>query len=179
MHVFVTVGTTQFNELIETMSSPKICDLLAKNGKFTSMTLQIGNGSFVPNVNVQTSSLSVQYFTLKPTISDEMEKADLIVSHAGAGSLFEALRLKKKVIAVVNESLMDNHQRELADVLHREHNLIMTTYTHLEQLFSTEQFFSNTLANLLPLEEPCTSNFAQLVNTEMGLIYSFPCHNVI
>ena len=36
--------------------------------------------------------------------------ADLIVSHAGSGSVFEAMALRKPVIAVPNAILMHNHQ---------------------------------------------------------------------
>ena len=46
-----------------------------------------------------------------------MSLADVIISHAGAGSVMEALRLKKKLIVVVNDLLMDNHQVELATAL--------------------------------------------------------------
>ena len=36
--------------------------------------------------------------------------ADLIISHAGAGSVFEAMALCKPVITVPNAILMHNHQ---------------------------------------------------------------------
>ena len=184
MHVFVTVGTTEFNELIEAMCSKLVIDRLVRNGHMKSMTLQIGNGRFEPPVQSMLSSsssssaaahmeprLKIEFFRLKPTISEEMAKADLIISHAGAGSLFEALgRHRKKVIAVVNETLMDNHQRELAEVLDREGNLVMTTYDGLSQLFDSPEFFTNRLSNLRPLPEPATPQFARLVDSEMGFL---------
>lgn len=46
-----------------------------------------------------------------------MEEADLVVSHAGAGTCLEVCDLGRPLIAVVNSSLMDNHQGELAAAL--------------------------------------------------------------
>jgi UDP-N-acetylglucosamine transferase subunit ALG13 len=50
-------------------------------------------------------------------LQDKIEQADLVISHCGAGILLEALRANKpyqkkaqtKCIAVVNETLMNNH----------------------------------------------------------------------
>mmetsp|Transcript_24969 Transcript_24969/g.99164 ORF Transcript_24969/g.99164 Transcript_24969/m.99164 type:complete len:161 (+) Transcript_24969:227-709(+) len=55
----------------------------------------------------------------------EMAAAGLVVSHAGAGSLMEALALKKRVVAVVNAALMGNHQVELADALRRQRSIVL------------------------------------------------------
>lgn len=55
-------------------------------------------------------------------LQDQIEKSDLVISHCGAGILLESLRankssLKTRCIAVVNETLMNNHQEEIADAL--------------------------------------------------------------
>ena len=46
-----------------------------------------------------------------------MSEASLVISHAGAGSIGEALALKKSLVICVNETLMDNHQLELAEAV--------------------------------------------------------------
>jgi len=38
----------------------------------------------------------------------------------GAGTLLECLRLGKKVVGVINERLMDNHQLEILDALEKD-----------------------------------------------------------
>ena len=39
-----------------------------------------------------------------------MESADLVISHAGAGTCLEVLRLEKPLVVIVNRSLLGNHQ---------------------------------------------------------------------
>eukprot|EP00879_Flechtneria_rotunda_P028406 GHRR01030513.1.p2 GENE.GHRR01030513.1~~GHRR01030513.1.p2 ORF type:complete len:101 (+),score=39.12 GHRR01030513.1:1661-1963(+) len=46
-----------------------------------------------------------------------MASAALIISHAGSGSIFEALHAGKPLIVTPNPLLMDNHQAELGDHL--------------------------------------------------------------
>ena len=43
--------------------------------------------------------------------------AGLVISHCGAGSVFEALSLGVRLLVVPNPILMDNHQAELASLL--------------------------------------------------------------
>merc|ERR1712039_883598 len=47
----------------------------------------------------------------------EIEKADLIVGHAGAGTILEALSNGKRLVVVPNRSLMDDNQLELCDAI--------------------------------------------------------------
>ncbi|RUP44261.1 hypothetical protein BC936DRAFT_149703 [Jimgerdemannia flammicorona] len=46
---------------------------------------------------------------------------------AGSGSILESLRLQKPLIVVANETLMDNHQDELAEALQEEGYLVYST----------------------------------------------------
>lgn len=57
-----------------------------------------------------------------PFISDIAKiicESDLVVSHAGTGSMVDVLRLQKPLIVVVNKMLMDNHQTEVADEMQK------------------------------------------------------------
>ena len=62
------------------------------------------------------NGLRVEFFKYAPNLEAYMGEADLIISHAGAGSLFEALRKEKSLIAVPNSILMHNHQAELVSI---------------------------------------------------------------
>lgn len=57
-----------------------------------------------------------------PKLTDVIESCDLVISHCGAGSVFEALSLpsreqRRALIVIPNPALMDNHQAELAELL--------------------------------------------------------------
>ena len=84
------------------------------------MVLQIGRGKYVPTnwqkAEIQ-SRLKVEVHStvlLEPLIN----ASDLVISHCGAGILLESLRAPHtQCVAVINDSLMHNHQMELADQL--------------------------------------------------------------
>lgn len=85
------------------------------------IVLQRGDGSYIPHKLVENgqsesllpNGLHVEVFKYAPNLEMHMRNADVIISHAGAGSLFEALRMGKPLIAVPNAILMHNHQAEL------------------------------------------------------------------
>ena len=87
----------------------------------THSRLQIGDGDYVPQHLVPrgadqaqlANGLCVQIFQYAPNLDSYMRSAELIISHAGSGSLFEAMRLGKPLVAVPNAILMANHQAEL------------------------------------------------------------------
>lgn len=56
-------------------------------------------------------------FGYRDSIEENIDQADLVISHAGAGTTLQVLRKKKPLIVVVNDKLMNNHQQELADEL--------------------------------------------------------------
>lgn len=98
---------------------------------YTSLTMQIGHGMIVPPSGL-IYGVQVEYFRFKDSLAEDMQRADLIISHAGAGSCLEALGARKPLLVVINEDLMNNHQMELAQQLHEDGYVQYTTCTHLE-----------------------------------------------
>ena len=111
--VFVTVGTTSFDALIHACTTPEFANALEKLG-FDELRLQVGRGA------APTDTDRTTWFRFAPTITEEMRAADVVISHAGAGSILEALELGKRLVVCVNDALMDNHQAELATRSKRE-----------------------------------------------------------
>ncbi|XP_073286924.1 uncharacterized protein [Primulina huaijiensis] len=107
--------------------------------------------------------VSVDYFTFSPSIADHLRSASLVISHAGSGSIFETLRLRKPLIVVVNEDLMDNHQSELAEELaERKHLLCARPQT----LFNTISEMDT--ENLVSYEPGDASPVARFINQFLG-----------
>lgn len=121
-HIFVTVGTTRFDKLVSLSTSKVALEWMERQG-FSSLTIQYGRGE-KPNINT-TSSLRIECYDFRPSLIADMEEADLILSHAGAGTVMEVLRITKKLVVVINTQLMDNHQTELAGAMAERGHLLM------------------------------------------------------
>jgi beta-1,4-N-acetylglucosaminyltransferase len=148
--VFVTVGTTCFDELIKNIDSPHFASALLEKG-YSSLIIQSGSsenyrihklvpppatsGSFTANPSKNKASsvgggngiLNITWFEYAPSLASCLDTANLVISHAGSGSIFETLRRGLPLIAVPNSSLMDNHQKELAEKLKVEGYLATAT----------------------------------------------------
>lgn len=115
-NLFVTVGTTEFDELVKAIDTIEFAREVAK--KFNRLTIQMGRGTYEPKVlKSEITGLSVEVYRFKPTLDDDMKTADLIISHCGAGSILEAVSYGKQLIVVVNNTLQGNHQTELSDAM--------------------------------------------------------------
>ncbi|XP_025227782.1 putative bifunctional UDP-N-acetylglucosamine transferase and deubiquitinase ALG13 isoform X2 [Theropithecus gelada] len=123
--VFVTVGTTSFDDLIACVSAPDSLQKIESLG-YNRLILQIGRGTVVPEP-FSTESFTLDVYRYKDSLKEDIQKADLVISHAGAGSCLEALEKGKPLVVVINEKLMNNHQLELAKQLHKEGHLFYCT----------------------------------------------------
>lgn len=136
-NVFVTVGTTEFDQLIAKIDeeSSTFVDILTALS-CQKLTIQIGRGIIEPRkLPGLCVAKGIQYecFRFKPTLSKDMESSDLVISHCGAGSILEALSLGKPLVVVVNETLQENHQSELAYELSANNHCIATVPSALLQ----------------------------------------------
>lgn len=104
--IFVTVGTTYFDELVEQV------DRLVREGEIEDDVLaQIGSGTYVPS--------SCRWVRYLDSLEPEFLRADLVIC-AGGATVFELLRLRKNFIAVPNRSVQDDHQLDVLRALEAE-----------------------------------------------------------
>lgn len=76
--IFITVGTTEFNQLIQRVSEKEIHEILKDQLGCEKLSLQIGNGKKIEFSNLD--GIDVDVFTLKSSITDDIEAADLVSS---------------------------------------------------------------------------------------------------
>jgi len=94
--ILVTVGSTHFDLLIK-----KIDQLVDDKIITDNVVCQIGNGEYLPK--------SCQFYRFNPTIAQDFESADLVISHGGA-TVLQIIKMNKPLIAIANTALQDDHQ---------------------------------------------------------------------
>jgi UDP-N-acetylglucosamine transferase subunit ALG13 len=144
-------------------------------------------------------TLLIKWYRFKPSLSADMEWADLLLCHAGAGTLLEALSLTQVSIsrttqktsrtahriinAVINSELMNNHQTELAEELEKRNHILVTRRVKEWATISGAQKFWAEVSNFTPTpfvggssmsqDKPSSnataSNFQRIVDRVMGI----------
>ncbi|XP_054244589.1 putative bifunctional UDP-N-acetylglucosamine transferase and deubiquitinase ALG13 [Indicator indicator] len=159
--VFVTVGTTSFDDLIATVCSPVTLQVLQSRG-YEKLVLQVGRGELNPSLP-GSPPVAVEIFRFKDSLAEDVRRADLVISHAGAGSCLETLEEGKPLLVVINEKLMDNHQLELAKRLHKGgHVFCCNCSTLVETLQSMD------LSTLKPFSPGQPEKFALFLDNVFG-----------
>ncbi|CAG8571520.1 215_t:CDS:2, partial [Scutellospora calospora] len=103
-------------------------------------------------------------YDYKSSLNQDMLESDLIISHAGSGSILESLRLNKPLIVVINENLMNNHQAELAIELESKGYLVYSSISNLLEILKSKAY-----ENLISFPESDATIFANILNEEMGI----------
>jgi len=124
-HGLVTVGSTNFDGLISVLdaNAAEFADSLRSLG-IDSVTVQIGGTSeFSPKALEALPGFRVVRTMPRSDFLEEVERAELIIGHAGAGTILDALSRGKRLLIVPNRTLMDDHQLELCEALEGRHCL--------------------------------------------------------
>ncbi|KAA8906647.1 hypothetical protein FN846DRAFT_778163 [Sphaerosporella brunnea] len=126
LSLLITTGATApFPSLIKAALSPSFLGTLKELG-FAKLLLQAGTlfetAGFTEALTIATSAankqLEIEAFDFHPDLGTEVvSKVDVVISHAGAGSVLDALRWGKPLVVVENTDLMGGHQRELVEEL--------------------------------------------------------------
>lgn len=156
--IFVTTGATvTFKELIQLVLEEEFIEAIVKQG-YEKLIVQYGSqssgaslflnslerlrckiiSSSATGVLAETSlpaGVRIEGFPFTNDIKEVMSKADLIISHAGTGSILDSLRLQKPLIVVVNSTLMNNHQTEITDEL-MKNDYLLGCNTKMDELIS-------------------------------------------
>ena len=96
--ILITVGTTPFDNLIKHIdeNAPQELDLL----------FQIADGDYEPT--------RFSWFSFTDDINNLYREAELVICHAGAGTVYTLLEMVQRIIVIPNLSRKDVHQTELA-----------------------------------------------------------------
>ncbi|KAJ3209138.1 hypothetical protein HK099_008568 [Clydaea vesicula] len=156
------VRSTRFDKLIELISSESFVELLHEL-KFTSVTVQHGGSPFTLKT---IKNIVLKAFSYSDEIGKYFEKADLIVSHAGSGSILEALELNKPLLVVVNDGLMNNHQSELAEILNRQGVLLKT---NIQDFFEKFKLINDEGFKFTAMESSDPDLFVKALKNLVGL----------
>ncbi|KAI0341574.1 glycosyl transferase, partial [Trametopsis cervina] len=171
MLAFVTVGSTRFDGLVQRALSEAVGDSLRSKG-YTQLVVQCGNSDFDASgfnragdiwTRRRKDGVVVEVWRFKPTLQKEYERADLVISHAGSGTILDVLRLQKPLIVVPNSTLMDDHQQELATSLADLGHVKAATVQNLIPVI--EKFNRSTL---VPFPAFNGSRFREILDEEMG-----------
>ena len=119
MKIFVTVGTTSFDDLIMYLDN-----LDTEN----EIIFQISDDhKYIP--------VNHKYFTFTDDIEEYYNMSDVVITHSGAGSVYRLLELKKKIIIVPNMTRVDGHQMDLANFMKdNKFALVCTDIKELDQM---------------------------------------------
>ncbi|KAF8373717.1 algn-13 [Pristionchus pacificus] len=174
---FVTVGSTRFDSLTNEILSDAALTALKKLG-VTKVSIQLGSGEFEAkrfeeifgslcdhdSGSAVFAGLKIDFYRYKPSIAEDLADAKFVIGHAGAGTVIECLRLKKPLIVVVNELLMDNHQAELAAKLADLNHVLYCVPSDLTQTMLDSRLFT-----LQPYALPEMAKVARHIDRLMGV----------
>lgn len=129
MNILVTVGTTSFDLLVQRV------DELASSLQDKNFIFQVGNGKY----KVQNG----RFFSFTDDIESFYKDADVVITHAGAGSIYRLLELRKKIIVAPNFERVDKHQSDISFYMEKNgHLLVAWKFDEIREHLITYDSFS-------------------------------------
>ncbi len=110
--IFVTVGTSlPHDELIQ-----KIDNLVQKRSITDEVVAQIGAGKYRPK--------NIESFRFTPNLDEYYDRADIVISNCGAGTIMENVTKGRRLIVIQNPDITGGHEWELVTKMEQGKHLI-------------------------------------------------------
>jgi beta-1,4-N-acetylglucosaminyltransferase len=168
MLAFVTVGSTSFDALVQRVLSEPVLHILRLKG-YSTVVVQYGtsdlNSISETHWPLVKYGVHIEVWPFKTSLQSTYEEADLVISHAGSGTILDVLRLGKPLIVVPNPTLLDNHQEEIASSLSALGHLKASTVFELSN--TIEHFDTSTIIPFPPFDG---SKFRDMLDEEVGFL---------
>ncbi|KAI0278085.1 glycosyltransferase 28 [Russula aff. rugulosa BPL654] len=175
MRVLITVGSTRFDALVEAALSQPVLNALTQKG-YSDVVVQCGNSQVDDDAfsrispaepererNVRMYGVHIDVWKFKPSLDEEYDAADLVIGHAGSGTILDVLRRGKPLIIVPNPTLLDNHQEDMAHAMGKMGHAKVSTVNELAQ-----SIMDLDTSILVPFPQFDGSKFRRLMDREMG-----------
>lgn len=186
---FVTTGATApFTALIKSVLCPSSLDTLHSLG-YTHLLLQYGTAKQTYDEHLvmachylqqagQSERLVINGIDFNPQglqaqFKLVQQSKGLVISHAGSGSILEALRYQIPLVVVPNTDLLDNHQEELAEAMQRQNYLVKGDFRNISSaLLQSEDFRTRMLQFPPPTsgKHRETKSFAAIMDETVGFL---------
>jgi UDP-N-acetylglucosamine transferase subunit ALG13 len=110
--IFVTVGTSlPHDDLIREI------DELVKDEKIkNNVVAQIGSGKYIPK--------NIEYIRYAPSLEEYYQRADIVVSNCGAGTIMENVTKGRRLIVIQNPDITGGHEWEIVTKMEKGGHLI-------------------------------------------------------
>ncbi len=109
MRIFVTVGTTAFDELVEFVDT---CPFFDEH----EVTIQFGPSKYIPK--------NRKAFSFVKNIEAYYQSSDFVITHGGAGSIYKLLEMSLPICAIPNLERIDDHQLDICQHLSNKEYLL-------------------------------------------------------
>jgi len=110
--IFVTVGSSlPHDELIE-----KIDGLVERGVIQDEVVAQIGAGQYIPK--------NIEYIRFAPSLEEFYQRAEVVVSNCGAGTIMENVTKGRKLVVIQNPDITGGHEWELVTKMEKGNHLL-------------------------------------------------------
>lgn len=158
--IFVPLGTQAMDF---TRCLKMLDEMILHHGIKEEVIVQMGNS------NYQSDNFKVIPFLPEEEFKKYIKEASVIISHAGSGALFNAIKNHKKLIAVARlkkyHEMVDDHQTELVKKMSEEGYIIDGTYSLIDAWPKLDSFI------------PRENDFKCEIDVEIDKLLNMWCNN--